>query len=121
MTTAIYSHKDLEVWKKSISLVREIYSVTKIFPSEERFGITQQMRRSAISVQSNIAEGSGRNSKKEFIQFLSIAQGSLAELETQIIISRELNYISGADSFDSQIKLIRIMIKRLSEKLSNTP
>ena len=120
MALAINSHKDLEIWKKSIFLVKDIYSATKFFPSEERFGITQQMRRSAISIPSNIPEGSGRKSKKEFIQFHSIAQGSLAELETQITISRELNYLTSTDSFDSQIKLIRIMIKRLSEKLSNT-
>jgi four helix bundle protein len=76
------------------------------------------MRRSAISIPSNIAEGSGRNSKKELMQFLAIAQGSLAELETQLIISKELEFITTIDSFESEIKLIRIMLKRLSDKLS---
>jgi len=119
MTTSIHSHKDLDIWKKSISLVKEIYSLTGEFPADEKYGIIQQMRRSAISIPSNIAEGSARSSKKEFSHFLSIAQGSLAELETQIIISKELDYVSEIASFESQIKLIRLMIKGLSGKLIN--
>jgi four helix bundle protein len=77
------THKDLEVWKNSIKLVTTIYTVTKSYPKEELFGLTNQMRRSAVSIPSNIAEGAARNSKKEFIQFLHIARGNLAELETQ--------------------------------------
>jgi four helix bundle protein len=117
MLKQINSHKDLDLWKKSIVLVKNVYNVTKEFPKDEKFGIIMQMRRSAISVPSNIAEGSGRDSKKEFRHFLSIAQGSLAELETQLIISRELEYISNIDSFEMEIKSIRLMIKGLSNKL----
>jgi len=87
------THKDLLVWQKSMELVTEIYKVTKEFPKEEIYGITSQIRRSAISVPSNIAEGAGRKSTKEFKQFLFIALGSLSELETQVIIAKNLNYI----------------------------
>ena len=87
------THKDLLVWQKSMELVTEIYKVTTKFPKEEIYGITSQIRRSAISVPSNIAEGAGRNSPKEFKQFLFFALGSLSELETQFIISKNLNYI----------------------------
>lgn len=84
------SHKDLEVWKRSVELVKTIYEITKSFPKEELYGLTNQMRRSAISIPSNIAEGAARNHNKEFIQFLYITLGSIAELETQIIISKKL-------------------------------
>ena len=87
-------HKNLEAWKQSMNLVVEIYNETKKFPKEEMFGLSQQMRRSAVSVPSNIAEGCSRNGKKETIQFLFIAKASLAELETQIIISNQVGYIS---------------------------
>jgi len=94
------THKDLEVWKKSIEMVSMIYLVTKSFPKEELYGITNQIRRAAVSVPSNIAEGSGRNSPKEFVQFLYISTGSLSELETQIIISRNLGYINDKQKND---------------------
>lgn len=87
------THKDLDVWKKSIELVTVIYDITKQFPKEEMFGLVSQMRRAAISIPSNIAEGATRNSKKEFKQFLYIALASASELETQIIIAKNLNYI----------------------------
>lgn len=86
------THKDLDVWKNSISLVKEIYIVSKLFPKDELYGLTNQIRRSAVSVASNIAEGAARNYEKEFIRFLYIAKGSLSELETQIIIAKELEY-----------------------------
>ncbi len=117
MELKITSHKDLDVWKKSIVLVRDIYSVTRLFPEDEKFGIVQQIRRSAISVPTNIAEGAGRTSKKEFAYFLSVAQGSLAELETQILISRDLKYVSEIESFEYQIKSIRLMIRGLIRML----
>jgi four helix bundle protein len=87
-----YGHKNLEVWKKSMDLVVEVYRLSADFPKSEQYGITSQIRRSAISVPSNIAEGAGRNSNSEFKRFLNIAQGSLSELETQVIISERLNY-----------------------------
>jgi four helix bundle protein len=76
-------HKDLDLWKKSMNLVVLIYDITSKFPSDERFGLTSQMRRAAVSIPSNIAEGAARKGDKEFIQFLMIALGSLSELETQ--------------------------------------
>jgi len=88
------THKDLDVWKISIEMVTMIYQITGNFPKEEMYGLTNQMRRSAVSVPSNIAEGAGRNSSKEFVQFLHFAIGSLSELETQLIIAFNLKYIS---------------------------
>ncbi|GAB6072764.1 four helix bundle protein [Venenivibrio stagnispumantis] len=88
------THKDLDIWKESIELVKMIYEITAKFPKEEIYGLTAQIRRCAISVPSNIAEGAARNSKKEFIQFLYIALGSLSELDTQLIISKSLGYLN---------------------------
>lgn len=87
------THKDLEVWKLSVEFVTEVYSITGKFPKEELFGIVSQIRRAAVSVPSNIAEGFGRNTTGELNQFLGIARGSLAELETLIEISFNLKYI----------------------------
>ena len=87
-------HKNLEAWKQSMDLVVEIYNKTKKFPKEEIFGLSQQMRRSAVSVPSNIAEGCSRKGKLETVQFLYMATASLSELETQIIISNKVGYIS---------------------------
>lgn len=86
--------KDLKVWQKSIDLAIDVYSLTKYIPSEEKFGLISQINRSSVSISSNIAEGCGRHSQKEFYQFLSIANGSAYELETQLLISSRLNYIS---------------------------
>ncbi len=86
-------HKELDVWKKSIDLVELIYSLTSSFPISERFGLASQMRRAAVSISSNIAEGSARKGNKELLQFLNIALGSLAELETQYIIAIRLAFI----------------------------
>jgi four helix bundle protein len=91
----IDSYRDLSVWRKSVGLVTDIYKVTQAFPKEEVYSLTTQIRRAAVSVPSNIAEGWGRNTTKEYIQFLTIARGSLLELETQLIISHNLNYITG--------------------------
>jgi four helix bundle protein len=85
------SYQDLEVWKSSIGFVKEIYQATAKFPPSEVYGLISQIRRAAVSIPSNIAEGQGRNSFKEFRQFLSISLGSLAEAETQLIIANEIN------------------------------
>ncbi len=90
----ISSYKELVVWQKSMALVTEVYAATARFPREELFGLTSQLRRSAVSVPSNIAEGQGRATKGEFIQFLAHARGSLFELETQVLIAGELSYLS---------------------------
>ncbi len=88
------SYRDLEVWKLAISFVKDIYQATENFPSNENYGLTQQIRRAAVSIPSNIAEGQFRNSTREFKQFLSIALGSAAETETQLIIAKEISYLS---------------------------
>ena len=90
----IQSYKELEVWKKSMDLVEICYKITNDFPKEELYGLTNQIRRAAVSIPSNIAEGQSRWSTKEFLRFLSIAKGSLSELETQLIVAQRLNYIS---------------------------
>ena len=90
---SINSHKDLIVWQKSIKLCKSIYKLTDKFPKEETFGLTSQMRRCAVSIPSNIADGRNRGTRKDFSQFLRIALGSASELETQIEISRELSYM----------------------------
>ena len=84
----------LEIWKRSRKLVKEIYSITKSFPSEEKFGLTSQIRRCAVSVPSNIAEGCGRGTTPQLIHFLDVSIGSLCELETQIYLSYDLAFIS---------------------------
>lgn len=90
----MHNYKKLNVWISSISLVKNIYNLTRKFPNEEMFVLTQQLRRAAISIPSNIAEGAGRNSNAQFKNFLQISIGSCFEVETQLIISKELEYIS---------------------------
>ena len=87
------NHKDLDVWKKGMELVERVYSISSAFPDSERYGLTSQIRRAAVSIPSNIAEGAARKSDKELLQFLSIAIGSLAELETQYIIAIRLGFV----------------------------
>ena len=88
--TALKSYRDLEVWKKSIELAEMVYRVSAQFPPEEKFGLTNQIRRAVVSVPANIAEGAERNATKEFLQFLGIASGSLAETETFLILAERL-------------------------------
>lgn len=111
--------KNLKVWHKSIELVKLIYQNTKAFPKEEIFGIVGQMRRCVISIPSNIAEGPGRGTKKEFNHFLNIALGSAYELETQLIISNELNFIPNEyfNKSNSLLDEIRKMIFGLKKSL----
>ena len=87
------THKDLEVWQKSIILVTKIYTETKQYPEDEKFGLTSQIRRCAVSIPSNVAEGAARNTQKDFTRFLHISLGSAAELQTQLLISLNLNYL----------------------------
>jgi len=87
-------HQNLEAWKKAIDFVVDVYRITDAFPSEEKFGLTSQIRRASVSIAANIAEGAARKSIKEFANFLSIAQGSASEVETELLISFRLNYIS---------------------------
>ncbi|MBI4057426.1 MAG: four helix bundle protein, partial [Elusimicrobia bacterium] len=118
----IQDFKDLVVWQKAVVLVKEIYKLTKTFPPEEQFGLTSQIRRAAISVSSNIAEGHSRKGR-EFPHFLSIARGSLAEVESQLLIAVELNYISSTDAIklrDLASEIYRMM-GALSKKLTPRP
>ncbi|HSW61296.1 MAG TPA: four helix bundle protein [bacterium] len=110
-------HKDLDVWKKAIEFVAEIYKITREFPKEEIYGLTSQIRRAAVSIPSNIAEGAARNSTKEFIQFLYIALGSSAETETQLIIAKEIGYIQKVEEKLDEIERIRKMILGLIRHL----
>ena len=93
----MHKYKELKLWQKSIDLVTSVYLTTRSYPETEKFGLISQINRAAVSIPSNIAEGAGRNSDKEFIQFLSIAHASSFELETQLIISKNLNYLSVED------------------------
>jgi len=119
MEKGIKSFRDLNIWQKGINLVKDIYKETQNFPRKEIYGLTNQLRRAAISIPSNIAEGHIRQHRSEFRQFLSVTLGSLAELETQLIISRELGYMSEGRSeelikqTDSLGKMVRSLIKRL--------
>ncbi len=103
------SHHSLEVWKESVALVENIYKITSNFPIEEKYGLTSQIRRSAVSVPSNIAEGAARSSKNEFRQFLIIARGSLSELETQLIIADRLEYLKNKDVFRDIDKVFALL------------
>ena len=102
------THKDLNVWQESIVFVTLIYEKTKSFPKDELFALTSQIRRSAISIPSNIAEGAARDSNKEFLRFLYISQGSISELDTQLIIADNLNFLSKADYVQISEKLVAI-------------
>ena len=110
-------HKNLEAWKKSIELVTKVYSETKNFPQEEKYGLTNQIRRSAVSIPSNIAEGCARSSDKESVRFIDIALGSLAELETQLIIAENLNYIEQTSLYND-INEVSALISGLKKYLT---
>ena len=112
-------HKTLDAWKFSLEFVKEIYSATAFFPSDEKFGLISQIRRAAVSLPCNIAEGAGRKSLKEFINFLSIALGSLAELDTLLLLSKELRYLKEEACFDllKKLDIIGKLIYGLMKKL----
>ncbi len=98
-------HKKLDAWKLSFEFVKEIYFATENFPSNERFGLTSQLRRAVVSIPTNIAEGAGRKSKKEFINFLSIALGSISEADTLLLLARDLKFIKPELTDELLIKL----------------
>ena len=116
-------HKDLIVWQKSMELTRIIYTLTKRFPQGEIFGLTNQIRRAVVSIPSNIAEGFGRNSDKQFIHFLKIAKGSAAELETQLLISRYLSYLTAKDAkstlalYDEIARMLGALIRNIEKRV----
>lgn len=110
-------HRDLEVWNKAINMVTEIYKVTNTFPSHELYALTNQMRRAAISVPSNISEGCARFSDKETLKFISIAIGSIAELQTQFVIAKNLNYIEDEKKYTEQLEEIKRMLLGITKYL----
>ncbi len=107
------SFKDLIVWQKSYKLVLEIYKITKGFPKTEIYGLSQQMRKAAVSIPSNIAEGYGRTHKAEYRQFLSIAYGSLMEVETQYLLAVDLKYMSKCEITENLLKEVGAMLYRM--------
>ncbi len=115
----IVSYKDLTVWKKSIELVVELYHITKKFPSSELYGLTSQMRRAAVSISSNIAEGKARGTRKEYRHFLYNAFGSGSELETQIEIAKKLKFVEENDIqttaclLEEILKMLNVLIRKL--------
>lgn len=120
----IKSYRELKVWSLAMELVENIYSHTTSFPHEEKFGLSSQLRRAAVSVPSNIAEGHSKQSSKEYLRHISIAMGSLAELETQVELSKRLNYVN-AESLNELIscmdeigKMLRGIQKTMKAKLS---
>jgi len=116
----IKSHRDLIAWQKSMDLVDRVYSLTRSFPADERFGLTSQNRRAAVSVPSNIAEGHSRNSRNDYAQFVSIAKGSLMELETQLVIASRQLYVS-LDALKPALSLlneVERMLTALRKKLA---
>ena len=120
MKTNTRSYQDLVVWQKGIALAKLVYSMTGTFPSEEKFGLIAQMRRAAVSVPSNIAEGQARHTTGEFIQFLSHAEGSVAELDTQLILAVELGFCRDADAAPpfQLVEELRRMLNTLRRKLA---
>ncbi len=117
------SYKNLIVWQKAIELVTEIYSITKTFPTEERFGLTSQLNRAVVSVPTNIAEGWGRESSKNYLQFLRISRGSLMEVETLMLISKNLDYVNQekfkliSDKIEEVGKILHGLIKSMQQKI----
>jgi len=113
------SFRDLLVWQKAMSLVTDIYRTTREFPPDERYGLTSQIRRAAVSVPSNIAEGQARPTRGEFRQFLGHAKGSLAELETQLLIAENLGYFREPNDLLAQISEVGRMLSGLLSSLSS--
>lgn len=111
--------KELKIWQEAIELAVDTYKTTRTFPSEEKFGLISQINRAVISVSSNIAEGAGRNNPKEFRQFLGIALGSACELESQLIVSQRLEFLSAEtlNKFSERLALLQNMIKKLINTL----
>ena len=112
----MHNYNNLQIWQLAMDLVEEIYKLTASFPIEEKFGLVSQMTRAAVSIPSNIAEGAGRNSDKDFAHFISIAIGSLYELNTQIVLSERLGYIDQSQSQELQKKLDNLQRKSVSFK-----
>lgn len=116
----MHKYKELKVWQKAMDLAEAIYDVTKGFPSEEKYGVTSQLRRCAISIPSNIAEGAGRNTNKDFSRFLDVSVGSLFELETQVLLSSRVGFLnlSSKDTLIDEVSQIHAMLIGLKKTLN---
>lgn len=119
------SYQDLKVWQKAFALCVRVYEVTRVFPAEERFGLTSQMRKSAVSIPSNIAEGYARGTTRDYVRFLNIANGSVAELETQLMLARTLKF-SNSQSLGSLLadldeieRMLGSLVRSLARKVPN--
>jgi len=112
-------HHELRTWQEAISLVTDVYKITENFPKHELYLLTNQMRRAAVSIPSNIAEGAARTSNREFLNFLSIARGSLSELETQIVISKKLGYIKNENFIFGKINEVFALLGGLIRSIRN--
>lgn len=125
MTEKLKNYRELKVWQRSYQLCLEIYKTTKGFPDEEKYGITSQLRRAAVSVPSNISEGYGRKTTLEYIQFLYIAYGSICEMGTQILLSGDLGYINTGklemlnEGIGEVERMLKALIRSLEKKHSN--
>ena len=116
----MHRYKELHVWQKAVDLAVEVYRITEKLPAEEKYGLISQINKSAVSIPSNIAEGAGRNGKKEFDNFLGIALGSSFELDTQIFISNRLDYINDRDfqHLENELEYLQNMIVKLKKSLN---
>lgn len=116
----MHRYKELKVWPKAIDLAVEVYQITEKLPKEEQYGLISQINRCVVSIPSNIAEGAGRNTKKDFDNFLGISLGSSFELDTQLVISNRLGYVSSADfeKIESDLEHIQNMIAKLKQSLN---
>lgn len=113
-----HKHCELEAWKEAIVLVKRTYQITGTFPASELYGLSSQMRQAATSIPCNIAEGAARNTKKQLIQFLYVARGSLSELETQFIIAKELGYLRDSEAMGEQIEKVFALLSGLIRSLN---
>ena len=114
------THKDLDIWKLGIDLVEKIYALSTEFPSSEVYGLTAQMRRAAVSIPSNIAEGAARSGAKEYVRFLYVSLGSLAELDTQLIIAKRLGYIQDMGHIEEDIEKLRRYLLNFIKRVKNS-
>ena len=112
-----YTFRDLIVWQKAIQLAEQVYRLTQHLPDTERYGLTSQMRRAAVSIASNIAEGNARQTTRDFVNFLTIARGSLAELETQLVIATKLQLLTETEQTLGQLQEMRRVLQALIDSL----
>ncbi len=112
-------HSELFIWKLAMNIVNDIYVLTSQFPDSEKYCLSQHLKRTVVSIPSNIAEGAGRKNTKELLNFINISMGSLAELETQLIIAKDQEYLTEKSVIFNKIKILRAGLHRLSKKLSN--